>query len=43
MWCESTPRAASWKPTLTASSGTLKSVQLLVRPARTSSNALSRL
>ncbi len=36
MWCESTPRAASWKPTLIASSGTLKSFQDLVRPARTS-------
>ena len=42
MWCESTPRAASWKPTLTASSGTLKSAQLFVRPARTSTSAFSR-
>ena len=43
MWCESTPRAASWKPTLTASLGTLKSLQLFVRPARTSTAALLRL
>ena len=42
MWCEMTPRAASWKPTLTASSGTVKSFQLLVRPARTSTSAFSR-
>ena len=29
MWCESTPRAASWKPQLTALSGTLKLVPAL--------------
>ena len=42
MWCLSTPRAASWKPTLTASSGTLNSFQDFVRPARTSASAFSR-
>ena len=43
MWCDSTPRAASWKPTLTASSGTVKSFHDFVRPARTSASAFSRL
>ena len=42
MWCESTPRAASWKPQLTADSGTLNEFQLLVRPACTSFIARSR-
>ena len=42
MWCESTPRAASWKPQLTALSGTLKLFQLFVRPACTSFIARSR-
>ena len=43
MWCESTPRAASWKPTEIVSSGTVKSFQLFVRPARISACARSRL
>jgi hypothetical protein len=43
MWCESTPRAASWKPTLIVSSGTLKSFHDFVRPARISACARSRL
>jgi hypothetical protein len=43
MWCDSTPRAASWKPQLTAESGTVKSFQLFVRPACTSFIARSRL
>ena len=43
MWWESTPRAASWKPQLTALSGTLNVFQLLVRPACTSFIARSRL
>ena len=42
MWCEITPRAASWKPTLTACSGTLKSFHDFVRPARISPSARSR-
>ena len=41
MWWLSTPRTASVKPTLTASSGTSNGVQVLVRPARTSSRPLS--
>jgi hypothetical protein len=43
MWCESTPRAASWKPTDTALSGTVTGLALRVRPARTSFSASSRL
>ena len=42
MWWLSTPRAASWKPTDTASSGTVNSFQDFVRPARTSTCAFSR-
>ena len=42
MWWLSTPRAASWKPTLTALSGTLTLLALLVRPARISFSASSR-
>ena len=42
MWCERTPRTASWKPQPIASSGTSKGSNVFVRPARTSSKALSR-
>ena len=41
MWCDSTPRTASVKPQLTASSGTLKVSQVLVWPARISASAFS--
>ncbi len=42
MWCESTPRTASVKPTPIASSGTVNGSHERVRPALSSSNALSR-
>jgi len=41
MWCDSIPRTASWKPQETASSGTVKGVEVRVRPAWTSSIARS--
>ena len=41
MWCESTPRTASVKPQLMASSGTLNGFQVSVCPARTSASAFS--
>jgi hypothetical protein len=40
-WCDSTPRTASWKPQPMASSGTLKSLQVEVRPAFNSPSAFS--
>src|SRR6478736_374970 len=41
MWCDSAPRTASWKPTLSASVGTVNDDQVEVRPARTSASACS--
>ena len=41
MWWESTPRTASVKPTLNASSGTLNGSQVFVRPALISARAFS--
>ena len=41
MWCDSTPRTASVKPQLFASSGTVNGSQVLVRPARISASAFS--
>ena len=42
MWCDSTPRTASVNPQPMPSSGTLNGSHVLVLPARTSANALSR-
>ena len=41
MWCDSTPRTASVKPQLFASSGTLNGSQVFVCPARISASACS--
>src|ERR1700753_1234167 len=41
MWCDRTPRTASVKPQLIASSGTLNDSHVLVRPARISASACS--
>ena len=41
MWCDSTPRTASVKPQLIASSGTVNGSQVLVWPARISASAFS--